>query len=78
MNANELRAQMARHGDSAKALAKILGMTEPTLSCKMNNRRNMCFSQTHIQTIIDRYDLTADDVMLIFFTPKVSKIETIT
>lgn len=77
MNANELRAQMARHGDSAKALAKALDMAESTLSCRMNGRRNMCFSQYEIQIIIDRYSLTAEEVMLIFFAPQVSKIETL-
>lgn len=76
MNANELRAHMARHGDSAKTLAKALKRAESTLSCKMNHQRNMCFSQDEIQRIIERYDLTADEVMLIFFTQNVSKIET--
>ena len=76
MNANELRAHMARHGDSAKMLAKALKRAESTLSCKMNHQRNMCFTQDEIQKIIDRYDLTADDVMLIFFARDVSKIET--
>ena len=77
MNVNELRAQIARHGDSAKALAKALGMAEATLSCKLNGRRNQCFTQYQIQAIIDRYGLTADDVMLIFFAPRVSKTETV-
>lgn len=76
MNSNELRAQMARHGDNNIKLAKALGMSESTLSCKMNEKRNMCFSQTEIQTMIDRYSLSAEDVILIFFTPKVSETET--
>ena len=76
MNANELRAQIARHGDSAKSLAQALGIAEATLSCKLNGRRNQCFSQFEIQDIIDRYKLTADEVMLIFFAPEVSSFET--
>ena len=76
MNPNELRAQMARYGDNNIKLAKALGMSESTLSCKMNGKRNMCFTQAEIQIMIDRYNLTADDVILIFFTPKVSEIET--
>ena len=76
MNKYELKAHMARHGDSAKTLAKALKRTESTISCKMNHQRNMCFTQDEIQKIIERYDLTADDVMLIFFARKVSKIET--
>lgn len=76
MNANELKAQIVRHGDTSKALAEALGRTESALSCKLNGRRNQCFTQFEIQTIIDRYELTADEVMLIFFTPEVSTFET--
>ena len=76
MNANELKAQIVRHGDTSKALAKALGIAESTLSCKLNGRRDQCFSQFEIQIIIDRYKLTADEIMLIFFTPQVSNIET--
>lgn len=76
MNTNELRAQMARYGDSAKSLAKALDMSESSLSCKVNGRRHQCFSQSEIQHIIDRYNLAAEDVMLIFFAPEVSKMKT--
>lgn len=77
MNPNELRAQMARYGDTNVKLAKALGISKSTLSCKMNGKRNLCFSQTEIQIIINRYNLSAEDVMLIFFTVSVSKTETI-
>ena len=76
MNANELRAQIARHGDTSKALAEAIGRTESALSCKLNGKRNQCFTQFEIQKIIKRYNLTADEVMLIFFTPQVSTDET--
>ena len=76
MNANELRAQMARHGDNNVSLAKAMNKSESTISCKMNGKRNMRFSQTEMQFIIDRYNLSAEDVMQIFFAPQVSEIET--
>ena len=74
MNKNELRAQMARHGDNTTTLSKALGITVPTLSCKVNGSQN--FKQPEIQMIIDRYGLTAEETMSIFFAPQVSKTET--
>lgn len=76
MNPNELKAQMARYGDSNLKLAKALGISEATFSCKLNGKRNSCFTQTEIQTIIDRYKLTPDGVMVIFFASEVSDTET--
>lgn len=74
MNSNELRAQMARHGDNNLSLAKAMDMDASSMSLKINGKR--FFTQPEIQFIIDYYNLTADDVMLIFFTPQVSKMET--
>ena len=76
MNTNELKAQIVRHGDTSKALAEAMGIAETTLSCKLNGRRDQCFTQFEIQFIINRYNLTADEVMLIFFAPEVSSFET--
>lgn len=76
MNANELKAQMARHGDTAKGIVQAMKTSHCTFSCKLHGTRNQCFSQRDIQFFIDRYKLTADEVMLIFFTPQVSNFET--
>lgn len=76
MNKHELKAQMARHGDTSRELAKAIGISSSSLSCKMNGKRDQKFSQPEMQKIIDRYELTADDVMIIFFASDVSKMET--
>lgn len=74
MNSNELRAQMARHGDNNNALAKALGKTVASVCNKIKGRRP--FSLSEVQTIITRYDLTAEQTVTIFFAPKVAENET--
>lgn len=74
MNKNELRAQMARHGDNASKLAKALGTSVSTLSGKINGSHP--FKLHEMQFIMDRYDLTADETVSIFFTQKVAESET--
>lgn len=70
MNKKELRAYMARHGDTCQSLAEALGLSTSTFSDKING--HSCFRQTEIQIIIDRYELTAEEVMRIFFALDVS------
>lgn len=74
MNSNELRAQMARHGDNNNALAKALGKTPASISNKIKGIRP--FSLSEVQTIITRYDLSAEQTATIFFTQKVAENET--
>ena len=70
MNKNELRAQMARHGDNGQSLARALGISLAAFSDKINAKT--CFKQTEIQVIIDRYNLGAEETQKIFFTLEVS------
>lgn len=74
MNANELRAHMARHGDNCLRLAEVLGKSPSTISHKLND--GIPFSIVEIQTMIDRYGLTPEEVQTIFFAPKVAESET--
>ena len=53
MKKQELLAQMARHGDTYKDLAAALGKTYTAVWQKINGVRP--FTQSEIQTIIDRY-----------------------
>lgn len=77
MNRNELKAQMARHGDTNETMAGALDMSVVSFSMKLNGRRD--FTQTEIHRIIDRYNLEAPEVITIFFTPEVScKEDTVT
>lgn len=70
MNRKELKAQMARHGDTNETMAQALNMSVPSFSMKLNGRRD--FTQTEIHGIINRYNLDAPEVVTIFFTPEVS------
>ena len=70
MNKNELRAQMARHGDTGQTLAEALGISMQAFSEKINAKTS--FKQTEIQCIINRYNLNAEDTQRIFFAIEVS------
>lgn len=70
MNKSEFRAEMVRHGDSNLSLAKALNISAVSLSKKINSK--VGFKQGEIAFIIDRYQLSPDDIDRIFFAPKVS------
>lgn len=70
MNPNKLRAMMALYGDSGVTLAKALGMSQQSLSAKINGKRD--FTQREIWRIKERYDLTPSQVDEIFFAQLVS------
>lgn len=53
-------------GDTQGDLAKVLGITESTLSWKMNGKAE--FKQSEIKAIADRYSLTSEEVKFMFFS----------
>lgn len=66
MNKNLFRAMHTAHGDSQKFVAEnVLGISEQALSAKVNGDTD--FKHSEIKLLIDRYDLTPDDVEKIFF-----------
>lgn len=65
MNKNELRAQMARHGDTGQTLAEALNIAVTSMSEKLNGKRD--FTQSEISAIKRRYSLSPDEVDAIFF-----------
>ena len=67
MNKKQLRSVMVLHDDTNQTLAEYLGITDSTLSMKMNETNGAEFTQGEIQKIITRYNLTAEQTMLIFF-----------
>ena len=69
MEKNELRAEIARHGDTCESLAKTLGITLAAFSKKINAKND--FKQSEIRAIMDRYELSPDDVVKIFFAQPV-------
>ena len=66
MNKELLRSIMVLHGDTNKDLADYLGITEQSLSNKINENGTE-FKQGEIRLIKARYELTCDQVDLIFF-----------
>ena len=61
-----LRSIMVLHGDTNKDLADYLGITEQSVSNKINENGTE-FKQGEIRRIKARYNLTSEQVDLIFF-----------
>lgn len=66
MNKTELRIVMLRNGDTNKELAEYLGISEQSVSNKINESGTE-FKQGEIAKIKERYNLTAEQVATIFF-----------
>ena len=75
MNSRLLRSIMALHGDTNKDLAVFLGLTEQSVSKKINENGSE-FRRGEISKIAERYNLTCDQVDRIFFAREVSKLDT--
>ena len=65
MNKNELKAEMLRHGDTNETLAEALGISKASISKKLNAKKD--FKQTEIRIVKERYNLTGEDLIRIFF-----------
>lgn len=68
VNLNLLNSKMALYGDNNEALAKALNLSPQRLSAKKNNTNGAEFTQTEIQIIIERYNLTDAEVVEIFLS----------
>ena len=68
MDKQLLRSIMALNGDTQKSLSVYLGITEQSLSAKMNNHLGKTFSKSEIESISRKYSLSADQLVSIFFT----------
>ena len=66
MNKELLRSIMVLHGDTNKDLAEMLGISEQSVSGKLNERGTE-FKQGEIAKIKDRYNLSPKQVESIFF-----------
>lgn len=70
MNKQKFVGIMYENGDNQGKLAGAMDISLSRLNAKINGSGE--FSQSEIQFIKDRYDLDADKVDEIFFTPPVS------
>lgn len=67
MNSKLLRSIMFIFGDTNKTLAEALGISEPSLSNKINENGTE-FKQSEIVCIKNRYNLNLQQVEDIFFS----------
>lgn len=72
MNKGMLRAIMLSHGDTNGSLARFIGISESRLSAKINEAGGAEFNQREIIKIGQKYNLTTDEVEIIFFNELVS------
>lgn len=69
MNKQELKAEIARYGDTCTRLAQALGCAPQTLSKKINNN-GASFNMGEIDIIRKRYNLSFDRLGSIFLQIK--------
>lgn len=72
MNKKALRVVMLQNDENYEKLAKFLGITPSTLSDKINEKVSVGFTQPEIAAIKDHYNLSAEQIDLIFFGIEVS------
>lgn len=72
MNKTLLSSVMVRHHDTQATLAAAMGLSLSRLNAKINEREGAAFTQTEMAFIIDRYGLSNDEAMEIFFAAKVA------
>lgn len=73
MNKRKLESMMKLNGDTGMSLAEYLGIARSTFSAKINETNGAEFTQSEISMIKERYSLSAEDVVTIFFTAEVSE-----
>lgn len=72
MNKKGLRIILISNEDNQGELARYLGISEQTLSKKINEREGAGFNQREIKLIKDKYNLSPKQVDEIFFDQFVS------
>jgi hypothetical protein len=72
MNKRLLESKMKLFGDTQSMLADAIGISVSRLSAKINEYEGAEFTQGEINSIKERYLLSADEVDSIFFVKVVS------
>lgn len=73
MNKNLLTSFMAKFGDTQETLAEALSLSTSRFNAKINERDGAAFDQIEMQVIINRYNLSAEEAMSIFFNQEFTK-----
>ena len=67
VNKTKLKSVMILHGDTNKDIANLLGISEQSVSYKINEKDTE-FKQGEIKLIATRYNLSPEDITDIFFS----------
>ena len=70
MNSLEMKVAMKRNEDTQEKLAEALGLQISGVSARINGR--ISFRASEIEKIRERYNLSNEELVKIFFTTKVS------
>ena len=68
VNLNLLYSKMALYGDNNESLARVLNLSPQRVSAKKNSTNGAEFTQSEIQIIKERYNLTDKEVVEIFLS----------
>lgn len=72
LNKNMLVSKIKLFGDNNADLAECIGITPQRFSAKLNGTNGAEFTQGEIGKIKEKYNLTDEEVILIFFSQNVS------
>ena len=72
LNKNLLISKMKLYGDTQESLANHIGLSVPRVNAKINGTAGAEFSQSEIVKIKEKYNLSDEDVIQIFFVNDVS------
>lgn len=72
MNKNMFVSKMKLFGDSQKSIAEAMKISLTRVNEKINETRGAEFRKREIQFLRDRWNLTPEEVDMIFFEKKVS------
>lgn len=76
MHKTELEYEMKKYGDTQGSLADSMGLSRATLNYKINEKNGASFNQPELKFMKDRYGLTPERMVEIFFSRDVSKKDT--
>lgn len=71
LNANMLKSKMVLFGDTQQALANALNISRATLVSRLSNQSS--FTQAEIYNIKLRYELSAEEIIDIFFAQEITQ-----
>lgn len=72
MDSNKLKGLIISNGLKIQDVAKILDINKSTFSNKMYERNNQQFTQKEMMKIKERFNLSSEEFIDIFFSKKVS------